>query len=912
MVTATFTVFSISTLWVYTEVHNSKIKKAEIKEQYISEQRNLIKNEVKQVVSMIDFTRKINSEKSKSKLQKEILDYFSSIRLNYGGYIFINQYDGLALIFDGVKIIGDKNIKNLTDPDGLKIFETELNAIKNPDGGFFNYKFKRLNSTLPVPKISYVYGYNDWSWIIGAGIYLDDLNLIIQQEENRYQAVLFKKVLLIVMVFAFLMIILFIISTFISGFLKKELGAFMSFLTENPNDISGIDEKKLRIDEFRQIAHHANIVIDKQINTENLLIKERDKAHKYLDIADVIILILDTEGNVTLINRKGWEILGYDMQYIVGKNWFRYFVPLSEKELLSNNFLKVMSSNNELDIQNYESKIITSSGEERIITWHNTLLYADDGTINGSLSSGRDITKRRLAEKYFSESEEKYKLLFEKTSDPVLIIGESHTFIDCNNAALKLLRFLDKKELIGKHPDELSPKDQPDGTLSIVKASQMIAKAKLNSYLRFEWLHHDKFNKPFHVDVSLTVIPIEGVEYLHVIWRDISLKKEQDEKLIIAKEKAELGEDIKTSFLHNMQHEIRTPLNAIMGFSQLLKIGGQNQSEIVGYYDNIISSGNQLSKTIDEIIDFSRLQAGYILINNENTELKKLLSEIFKEYIPTIQIKSIKFTISECSSGNNTLVRTDVFRLKQIIGHLLNNAFKFTEEGGVDLGYTIIGNEIIFSVIDTGVGIEEKYLETIFDKFNRVTHKDPSKLYGGNGLGLSISKTVLNLLNGDIWVESEVNKGSKFTFTIPYKPIEINPKIQKETFDGSNITIVTNNKSNFRFISNILIDTQSKLIHVTNGMDAIELCQNNYITNLMVIDMDLYEMNAITTTKAIKAFNIHMPIIALCTDDCETNTKEDALAAGCDDYILTSQNNSEILLTLSLWLNQDIISNNNE
>jgi len=361
-----------------------------------------------------------------------------------------------------------------------------------------------------------------------------------------------------------------------------------------------------------------------------------------------------------------------------------------------------------------------------------------------------------------------------------------------------------------------------------------------------------------------------------------------------------------------MQHEIRTPLNAIMGFSQLLKLGGHDTSEINGFYDDIINSGYQLSKIIDEIIDFSRLQAGFILINNENIELKMMLSEIFKEYNSNIENQTIEFTISACSSNHNTLVRTDVFRLKQIIGHLLNNAFKFTEEGSVELGYNIIDSKIIFFVVDTGVGIDEKYLNSIFDKFNRVTHKNPSKLNGGAGLGLSISKTVLNFLNGDIWVESEVNKGSKFTFTIPYRPLEVNYKIQKETLDKSTITIVTNRNINFSFISNILVDTEAKIIRINSGLEAIELCQNNYNTNLMVMDINLSGMNGVTTTKAIKAFNSNLPIIALCTDDCEKISKEDALAAGCDDYILISQNNSKIMLTLSLWLNKNIISNDDK
>jgi len=908
MLTATISVSSIAALWVFTVITKSEQNIAEMKLSYISEQRKLIKNEVKQVVSMIDFTRGVSEGKSKLQMQDEILDYFSLVRLNYGGYIFINQYDGRALVFDGLKIIGDRNIKSLTDPDGLKIFEAEREAISNFDGGFFTYKFKRLSDSIPASKLSYVYGYKDWEWIIGAGIYLDDLSLIIQQEKNKYQAILFKKILYIILVLGVLVLVLFVVASFLSVLIRNEFKVFMSFLTKKTNVNAIIDDDKLHIVEFKQIARIANIVISKQRNFERLLIKERDKAHKYLNIADVIILALDIKGNVTLINRKGWETLEHDMQNIVGKNWFSHFIPLSDKKLLFERFLIVMSDRDSATFTNRESRIITKSGDERIISWHNTILYDDNGSVIGSLSSGIDLTERRLAEKSLYESEEKYRLLFEKTSDAVLIIGTNDTFIDCNNAALKMLGIRQKKELMEIHPDSISPNKQPDGSLSIIKATEMIVKARLEGYNRFDWLHYDKNKTPFHVDVSLTAIPVAGIEFLYVVWRDITIRKKQYEELIIAKKKAEQGEDIKTSFLHNMQHEIRTPLNAIMGFSQLLKQSGIDTKDVNNYCDDIISSGAQLSKIIDGIIDFSRLQAGFILLTSKNVELKKLIVDVFKEHIHILQNKSLKFNIEVCRSNNNTIVRTDELRLKQIMGNLLDNAFKFTENGSVELGYNISEGKIIFYVTDTGVGIEEKYSESIFDRFNRITHKNPAKLYSGGGLGLSISKAILKFLDGSIWVESEINKGSKFMFSIPYRSNTVDYNIQKETLNNSTITVVTDDKTRFHVITNALRETEASIIHINNGREAIEFCQNNYLTNLMIIDINLLGMNGITTTKAIKAFNKSLSIIGLCSNNNNGMfTKEDALIAGCENYILISQSDSEIKLTISLSLNNAVL-----
>ncbi|NQU32776.1 MAG: PAS domain S-box protein [Bacteroidetes bacterium] len=902
IVTAALSIFSISALWVYTEIKKSKDNIKTIQDTYETEQQEIIKSEVKRIVALIEFSRINSKNKSTEELKNEVLNYVSSIRLQHGGYIFINTYTGKALVFDGVKIIGEKDVTNMIDPDGQRIFDIELESIKKTDGDFFWYRFKRLDSFSPVPKVSYVYGYDDWGWIIGAGVYLDDISAVVQNKKNQYQAILFKKILYIVLLFIVLLLALLAVSFYLSGYIRKEFAVFTSFFHKNPKENSIIEYKKLHIEEFKGLAHSANIMIKQRRVAEKLLKKERDKAHKYLNVAGVIILALDDKGIVTLINKKGCETLGYNEEEILGKNWFNHFIPLSEKQKLYNSFSNIMNGNNEVDFTNDENKIISADGYERLISWKNTILHDDNGTIIGSLSSGLDITESKQVEASFFESEQKYKLLFEKTSDPVLIIGKDNTFINCNDAALRILGLDDKTEIIGTYPREISPEEQSDGMLSEDKAHEMIINARKHGFTRFEWLHQNKNNEPFYVDVSLTAIPISGVEYLYVVWRNITEKKKQDEELLLAKEKAEQSDNIKTSFLHNMQHEIRTPLNAMMGFTQLLKLSDLSKSEKDDFHDSIIKSGHQLSKIIDKIIDFSRLQSGDILITNKTVELKKLISDIFIKYNHTFQNTSINFTINSYNSLYNSIVKMDAYKVIEIIDHLLDNAIKFTETGSVELAYYIKDQYIIFEITDTGVGIEERHFKSIFGRFNRLAHKNSEKLYGGNGLGLSISKAVLGYLGGTIWVESQVGKGSKFSFSIPYKPIEIDAINVKNSMEDSTVTIVTNTKTMFDSISKIIADFGTKAIHVKSGIEAIELCQNNYETNLMIIDIDLEGMNGITTTKAIKAFNKRLPIVAYIGADTTKLTKEDALLAGCSDYITESMTEKIIMSTLYIFL----------
>ncbi len=902
--TAAFSIFSISALWVYTEFKKSTKTLNKYKETYEEEQKIALKEEVRNVINLIDFTRKYNPTLDYEKQKNDVLDYVSKIRLKFGGYIFINTYSGDALIFDGVKIIGKKNITTMTDPDGLRIFDMEIAACKNPDGDFFTYKFKRLDSFSPVPKISYVYGYEDWNWIIGAGIYLDDVSAFMQNRRNQYQAILFKKVLYIVLLFGILLLVLFVIATFISRYLKKEFEVFTTFFNKRTPEGSLIDQNKLHFQEFIGLAKSANAMVKKRRFIESQLKNERDKAHNYLNIAGVIIIALDNVGTINLINKKGCETLGYEENEIIGKNWFSNFLPISVKQELKNFFLSIMKGEKEVDLEYWENKIIVRSGQERTISWHNKWLYNDKNQIIGSLSSGLDISERKKVEASFLESEIKYKLLFEKSSDPVLIISEENTFIDCNTAAIKILGFNNKESIIGTKPWSISPEFQDDNLPSTIKAENYIQIARKDGFTRFEWKHINQKNIPFYVDVSLTVIPIASVEYLYVVWRNISEKKKQEEELISAKEKAEQSDDIKTSFLHNMQHEIRTPLNAIMGFTQLLQQQNFDISVRNTFYDDILSSGHHLMKIIDKIIDFARLQAGFILITNNVIELKKLISDIFMEYHHMINNNDIKLKIITTNINKAPIVKIDISKVRQVLSHLLDNAFKFTEKGDIEISFDVTEKSIVFNISDTGVGIDKRYHDSIFEGFNRLTQTNRSKLYGGNGLGLSISKAVLEFLGGDIWIKSEIGEGSTFSFTVPYQQIKPEVILQKHSYNNKNISIVTSNKPTFDRISNIVRETGVKTKKIKFGMDAIKFLQSNLKSDIMIIDNNIGDMTSLTVIKAIRAFNKEIPIVAL-LDDYDM-TKENALLAGFTNYITNSESDDCILSTLLLLLTDDI------
>ncbi|MCD4793306.1 MAG: ATP-binding protein [Bacteroidales bacterium] len=251
------------------------------------------------------------------------------------------------------------------------------------------------------------------------------------------------------------------------------------------------------------------------------------------------------------------------------------------------------------------------------------------------------------------------------------------------------------------------------------------------------------------------------------------LLQEQQFELIKAKEKAEESDRLKSSFLANMSHEIRTPMNSVLGFTTILKDSGLNekQSEFVKIIE---SSGNHLLDLINDIIDISELESNIVKINNDKIKLNNLLNETAKVFEANLlnDNKDVKIiTIPGFDSGND-IIYSDTKRLRQILINLIGNSIKFTSSGTVKISYILKNEELHFKVEDTGIGISEKELPIVFDRF-RQADETTTKQYGGTGLGLAISKACVKLLGGEISVKSVKDKGSIFSFTIPYKPKDI-------------------------------------------------------------------------------------------------------------------------------------------
>jgi len=373
-------------------------------------------------------------------------------------------------------------------------------------------------------------------------------------------------------------------------------------------------------------------------------------------------------------------------------------------------------------------------------------------------------------------------------------------------------------------------------------------------------------------------------------------------------EKAQLADKLKSAFLANMSHEIRTPMNGILGFAELLKepnLSGDEQQEFI----NIIEkSGQRMLSIINDIIDISKIESGLTKIDIQNTNINDQIEYIHTFFKHDVELKGITLSTKTPLAGEEAEIKTDPEKLYAILLNLVKNAIKFTHKGSIELGYykkTDVEPEVLeFFVKDTGIGIPEDKHKAIFERFVQADITD-SHAYQGAGLGLAISMAYVEMLSGNLHVESEPGKGSTFYFTIPYniehkdKSTIERPALVKEMKDNINnlkILIVEDDKVSELLITRELRKFSREIILANTGLDAIEACHANPDIDLILMDIKMPKMDGYEATREIRKFNNDVILIAQ-TAFVMSGDAEKAIAAGCNNYISKPIRN-EVLNTM--------------
>jgi len=359
-------------------------------------------------------------------------------------------------------------------------------------------------------------------------------------------------------------------------------------------------------------------------------------------------------------------------------------------------------------------------------------------------------------------------------------------------------------------------------------------------------------------------------------------------KIRNAEQKAIDSDRLKTAFLQNISHEIRTPMNSIVGFSQLLQDKTTTESDKNEYLGMITKSSDQLLNIVNEVLDISLIETGNISINKKRVRLNSLLDEIYQSHKSQIK-KNIEFSLTKGLPDQLSTILTDEIKVAQILNNLINNAIKFTDNGHIKFGYSLVNKEVEFFIEDTGIGIDNEFHDKIFERFLKVD-KDNERLYDGVGLGLAICKGNVDLLKGRIWLESKPGNGSSFFFTIPYEQIAEEVPVEKSKNFNSNylndytILVAEDDEINYLYIKEIFRGTGAEILHAVNGKEAVEICQANNSIDILLIDIKMPVMNGYEAIKQIREIRPRLPIIAQ-TAFALSNEMLKAFNAGSNDYI---------------------------
>jgi signal transduction histidine kinase/CheY-like chemotaxis protein len=394
----------------------------------------------------------------------------------------------------------------------------------------------------------------------------------------------------------------------------------------------------------------------------------------------------------------------------------------------------------------------------------------------------------------------------------------------------------------------------------------------------------------FAAAVSVKILPngqMQGV------IRDISERQKFENELIASKEKAEENDRLKTAFLQNMSHEIRTPMNAIMGFADLLPEYFYDEEKLIKYAGIIKEKGADLLEIINDILNIARIESGQMQSNPENCKMSTFFAEmetLFHEYQIRQNKCELEFQLKVAPEVNPLEVYIDQAKLKQILMNLVRNAFKFTSAGTIKVGCSITGNnELYFYVSDTGIGIEKAKHSEIFRPFQQA-NRDNTQILGGTGLGLSIVHGFLDLMGGKIWLESEINDGCTFCFTLPFilseKPVEVQVIRQVELLvepQNALVLIVENDEYSAEYLKEILSEIGLSYLHTQSGRSAVDICSKQKI-QLVLMDIRLPDMTGYEATRLIKSADSEVKVIVQ-TAYSTLEDKRKALDAGCDEYI---------------------------
>ncbi|WP_026630349.1 ATP-binding protein [Dyadobacter alkalitolerans] len=530
----------------------------------------------------------------------------------------------------------------------------------------------------------------------------------------------------------------------------------------------------------------------------------------------------------------------------------------------------------------------------------------------------RDKRKQHLLQKELNEKERLLNQYLEAIPDGVMVVNQQKEIVLLNQSGMEILGIKSRKiETLEEEVQQLVLRDPTNYHVQFTAETLPVARGLAGEKLTGNKIDLIKANTIYHLESNVQpVVGIDGeITSAITVFRDITERANYEATLEKARILAEKSVRVKDIFLSNVSHEIRTPLNAITGFTNLLvsELTDPKSLEFLGY---IQYANKNLLELINDILDFSKIEAGQVHLEKGSASIRDLIKSISAIMRQRAGEKGISY---EAILADNVpeFIETDKLRLTQILLNVCGNAIKFTETGSVKLRVTPVSDlvngvqTIWFQVEDTGIGIEKDKLASVFNRFVQAT-ESTTRIFGGTGLGLSIVKSLVELFDGKLTLQSEVGKGSVFTIEIPLRIAEhAAPETEIENVDDISKTVSSlhilaaeDNLLNQKLLSAIFERMKIPLTIVNNGLEAIQRLEKGGF-DIVLMDIQMPVMDGYTAIKQIRqSISKTIPIITM-TAHAMIGEKEECLSIGANSYISKPFKESELLYTIAQLGNKE-------
>jgi len=625
---------------------------------------------------------------------------------------------------------------------------------------------------------------------------------------------------------------------------------------------------------------------------------ELRKLSRAVEQNPVSIVITNTEGIIEYVNNKMCEVTGYDRNELLGNN------PsvLSSREKSNEDYKNLWDT---IKAGNDWKGVFHNRRKNGELYWESASISPiknDKGEITHFLGIKEDITQNKILQELTIESEKRYRELFLNNPVPTYIFDEKTLeFVEVNEATVEYYGYSREEFSQMTLKDLRTEEDMPD----LLKSIEGLGKDIFHSV---KMRHRKKNGHVFPVEITSHSLPEKnGRRTRLVMAKDITETVEAARQMELARKKAEAGDRLKTTFLNNISHEVRTPLNGIIGFAEIMSDPNLTDEVKKESISILYESSNRLIDTITNYMDISLLTSASLNPIYKEFCPGEILKAIYERNLQECLLRKLEFKTDLPPDYKKESIVSDPEIFRKIVSHLISNAIKFTDSGIIKFGYKLFEGELEVFVKDTGIGIERESLERIFDRFVK-EDQNQTRFSEGSGLGLAIVRGMVEILGGKVSVDSTPGAGSCFSFRIPLQKgpktgiITHKMSTGKDSGDVPCIMIAEDDETNY-FFMNALIKKEigARILHATNGREAVELFKANIDLDLILMDIKMPFLDGIEATKQIKQINKDIPVIAI-TAYAMAGDESRILAAGCDNYLSKPINKKNLLEIITKYL----------